>query len=408
VTPARKQQAPTRHVRPFHNPKTAYADHSITNATNRGKLTADDAQLIRDFIAEIKATKGIGVARANKIIFTLVTWRNFLGPFRENTIFDLYRGTEKLREARQYNGAPYKQNTQRDFMLVIKRFFRWLNKKGYSSVPVDEIREIKAPRSDRMTKTAQMMLTEEEIRAMIEACRNSRDRAIVSTLYEGGFRCEEIGRLTWAQIKFDEYGAIVNVDEKTGRPRYIRLVAAKPYLIQWQNDYPFTATPDALVFISFQRLPLQYAAVATQLKKISKRAGIQKKITPHLFRHSRITEMIRKGYNESTVKKTMWGNINTTMFPTYLHLTDEDIDNDVLAMQGITKRDVHRSVAMDAHECRNCHTINAPTYRFCESCGQPLNDEVQMSMERLKHDIEQTAEYRMMLEVIQQKLAAGA
>jgi len=83
-------------MRPFHNPKTVYADHSITNATNRGKLTADDAQLIRDFIAEIKATKGIGVARANKIIFTLGTWRNFLGPFRANTIPDLYRCTEKL------------------------------------------------------------------------------------------------------------------------------------------------------------------------------------------------------------------------------------------------------------------------------------------------------------------------
>ncbi|MCK9631957.1 MAG: tyrosine-type recombinase/integrase [Methanoregula sp.] len=408
MTPARKQQAPTRHMRPFHNPKTVYADHSITNATSRGKLTADDARLIREFIAEIKATKGIGAGRANKIIFTLVGWRGFIGPFQANTISDLYLGVERLREARQYNGAPYKQNTRRDFLLILKRFYQWLVANGYSSVPPDKINQIKAPASDRMTKTAQMMLTEEEIRAMIEASQNSRDRAIIATLYEGGFRCEEIGRLTWAQIKFDEYGAVVNVDEKTGRPRYIRLISSKPYLIQWQNDYPFAATPDALVFISFQRLPLQYAAVAMQLRKISKRAGIQKKITPHLFRHSRITEMIRKGYNESTVKKTMWGNINTTMFPTYLHLTDEDIDNDVLAMQGITKRDQHRSVAMDVQECRNCHTINAPTYRFCESCGKPLNDDVQMSMERLKHDIEHTAEYRMMLEVIQQKLAAGA
>ena len=395
-------------MRPFHNPKTVYADHSITNATNRGKMTADDARLIRDFIAEIKVTKGIGAGRANKIIFTLVTWRGFIGPFQANTISDLYLGVEKLREARQDNGAPYKQNTRRDFLLILKRFYRWLTANGFSFVSPDKINQIKAPASDRMTKTAQMMLTEEEIRAMIEVCQSSRDRAIISTLYEGGFRCEEIGRLTWAQIKFDEYGAIINVDEKTGRPRYIRLVAAKPYLIQWQNDYPLVVRPESLVFISVQKLPLSYAGVATQLKKISKRAGIQKRITPHIFRHSRITTMIKKGYNESTVKKTMWGNINTTMFPTYLHLTDEDIDNDVLAMQGITKRDVHRSVAMDAQECRNCRSINAPTHRFCESCGRPLNDDVQMSMERLKHDIEQTAEYRMMLEVIQQKLAAGA
>jgi len=395
-------------MRPFHNPKTVYADHSITNATNRGKLTVDDARLIRDFIAEIKATKGIGAGRANKIIFTLVTWRNFLGPFQANTISDLYRGVEKLRESRQYNGAPYKQNTQRDFMLVIKRFYRWLNKKGFSSVPVDEIREIKAPRSDRMTKTAQMMLTEEEIRAMIEACQNSRDRAIISTLYEGGFRCEEIGRLTWGQVKFDEYGTIINVDEKTGSPRYVRLLAATPYLVQWKNDYPFTATPESLVFVSVQKFPLQYAAVAMQLKKIAKRAGIQKRITPHLLRHSRITEMIKKGYNESTVKKTMWGNINTTMFPTYLHLTDEDIDNEMLERQGIRRTGKSRSTAMDVRQCINCNTINAPTFEFCSVCGQPLTNNAQMGLEQLKRDIEATPEYKMIMNMVRQKLTAGA
>ena len=39
-----------------------------------------------------------------------------------------------------------------------------------------------------MTKTAEMMLTEDEVRAMINACMNSRNRALIATLYEGGFR----------------------------------------------------------------------------------------------------------------------------------------------------------------------------------------------------------------------------
>jgi len=406
VTASRSQQAPTRHVRSFHNTKSKYADHSIADAVKIGQLVDDDAQLIHEFIAEIKATHGIGVGRANKIIFTLVTWRKFIGQFRMNTMGDLYRGIEDLREAR-HEGIPYKQNTRRDFMLILKRFYRWLIANGYSSVPEAKVNKIKAPPSDRMTKTAQQMLSEDEIRAMIEACQNSRDRAIIATLYEG-FRVEEIGRLTWAQVKFDDYGTIINVDEKTGRPRYVRLLAATQYLIQWKNDFPFDATPDALVFLSNQRLPLQYAAVAMQLKKIALRAGIRKKVTPHLFRHSRITAMLQKGYNESIIKKTMWGNLNTTMFETYVHLTDNDIDNEILEKQGITKRDTHRSVAMDIHECNNCHTINAPTNHFCVTCGKPLTEDIRMSMERLKQDIEKTPEYQQIFDMIKQKLAAGA
>jgi len=374
----------------------------------KGKLTAEDARLIRNFVAELKATKGISTGRANKLIFTLVSWRQFIGPYPTNTIPDLYRGIELLREARQYNGAPYKQNTRRDFMLVLKRFYRWLIANGLSSVPRAKIDEIKAPSSDRMTKTAQQMFSEDEIRALIEACENSRDRAIIATMYEGGFRCEEIGQLTWGQVKFDEYGTIINVNEKTGRPRYVRLLAATQYLIQWKNDYPFSATAESLVFLSFQKLPLQYPAVAMQMKKIAKRAGITKRITPHLLRHSRITAMIRQGYHESTVKKTMWGNINTTMFPTYLHLTDDDIDNEILERQGIRKPAERRSVSMDARQCTNCNTINAPTSQFCSVCGQPLSDEAEIGIEQLKRDIEATPEYKRIMQMIRENLMSVA
>ena len=71
----RTQQAPSRHARPFHNAKSVYAEHSIDNALQAGQLTADDARLIRDFIAEIKVTGGIGVSRANKLTYILVSWR---------------------------------------------------------------------------------------------------------------------------------------------------------------------------------------------------------------------------------------------------------------------------------------------------------------------------------------------
>jgi integrase len=238
--PAR--QAPSIHSRSFHHWPAAYAERSIDKGVKKGTLTADDAALIRSFVAEIKATKGICQGRANKLVFNIVAWRKFIGPFRENTIGDLYVGIDRLNQAR-IKGKPYKTNTKRDQMLVLKRFYRWLIENQYSTVPEKKITAIHAPGTDRMTKVAADLLDETEIRAMIDACQNSRDRAIVATIYDGGFRVETIGRLTWGQLKFDDYGAIVNINEKTGQARYVRLVGATQYLNQWRNDYPFPVTP---------------------------------------------------------------------------------------------------------------------------------------------------------------------
>ena len=402
----RAQQAPNRHMRPFHNAKSVYADHSIDDAMEAGQLTADDARLIRDFVAEMKATRGIGVSRANKLTYILVSWRRFIGPFRMNTVADLYRGIEALREARHDN-IPYKANTQRDHLLLLKRFLRWLKANGYSSVSEDKIAGIKAPRADRMTKTAAQLLGEDEIRGMIDACQTSRDRAIIATIYEGGFRVQELGRLTWGQVKFDDCGTVINVDEKTGAPRYVRLVTATQYLIQWKNDFPFPVTPDALVFVSNRRLPVTYAAIAVQLKKIARRAGIRKKVTPHLFRHSRVTAMIRQGYSESIVKKMMWGNLDTLMFSIYLHLVDNDTDNEVLEKHGIRRPEERRSDAMEVRQCASCNTVNPPTFQFCSTCGEPLTEKARMSLERLKKDIERLPEYKMIMNLARQKLVAG-
>lgn len=370
-------------------------------------MTPDDAGLIHEFIAEMKATKGISQSRANKLTFTLVRWRSFIGPFKANTITDLFQGIERLKAAK-YRGRPYKQNTLRDFISALKRFYVWMGDNEYVSLPRKKLKSIRAPPADTMTKTAEQMLSEDEVRAMIDACQNSRDRALIAVLYEGAFRVEELGQLTWGQVKFDEYGLVLNVNEKTSRPRYVRLVVAKQYMIAWKNDYPFAMAPEALTFTSCQHQPLEYAAIAAQLKKIGLRAGIQKRITPHLFRHSRITHMLQKGYNESIIKKVCWGNLKTGMFETYVHLTDTDIDNEILGRQGIHRADHKVSVAMDAQQCLNCHTVNAPSHQFCSLCGEPLTAEVQQSMARLADDIEQTPEYQMIMEVVRQKLQAGS
>ncbi len=67
----------------------------------------------------------------------------------------------------------------------------------YLDLPEKKIRRIKSPPRDTMTKRAADLLTPKEIQTLLDACIWSRDRALLMTLYEGGFRVGEIAQLTW-------------------------------------------------------------------------------------------------------------------------------------------------------------------------------------------------------------------
>ncbi len=53
----------------------------------------------------------------------------------------------------------------------------------------------------------------------------------------------------------------------------------------------------------------------------AKRAGITKRVHPHLFRKSRITHLIQQNYQETVIKQMMWGNLAPDMFRTYAVLS---------------------------------------------------------------------------------------
>jgi hypothetical protein len=72
--------APTRLDGSFHLVKPEYGEHSIVRAVVAGRITEEDATLIRQFITELRALENISVTRANKITYPLVLWRCFIGP----------------------------------------------------------------------------------------------------------------------------------------------------------------------------------------------------------------------------------------------------------------------------------------------------------------------------------------
>jgi integrase len=112
---------------------------------------------------------------------------------------------------------------------------------------------------------------------------------LVLVLYESGCRIGEILSLRIKHACFDEYGAQLIVNGKTGSRR-VRIIASAPSLASWLDNHPLKDSESPL-WISLRSMnePLTYSAAKELLKELARRAGIRKRVYPHLFRHSRAT-----------------------------------------------------------------------------------------------------------------------
>jgi len=407
------------------------AERGITHAITEGRMTAADAQLIHNFIQQLRATSGIGVRRAYKIENALTNSTRFVKtPFTESTIYDLYEGFENVKHGKKTHrinrwntqpdgtenkvseliqtDTPLAQNTIRDYQMFIKRFYLWLIDEKLCAIPRDKVKNLKPVAQVKVTKTADDILSEEQIEAMLKACRNSRDRAIVATLYEGAFRIGEIAGMTWADVDFsDPNFCTARTDFKTGVERIIPLHIARGYLLSWRNDYPGETCRGNPVFVTRYNTSLRYTGIKFQLTAIAKRAGIEKHITPHIFRHSRISHMIKNGWTDSIVKTIAWGNLDTGMFKTYVHLSKKDILNEARKQNGIAAPEEDSSTdAMKARQCPRCHTINGPTINFCSVCGAPLTEAAAIDLQSMKEEIHEDGRYKKVVGDLERKAEA--
>lgn len=384
--------------KPFYRGQIKYGHQaSLMSGLRNGIITPHDQQLILEYIGERTVTKDLSISRVNKIVTHLVGWRRFLPvQFSDASIAEIYTAVTSLKNGTSLKGKPFSQNTVHDYIRILKPFLRWMNEEGYNDLNLTKIKRIQAPPVDQETKSPEDILTAREIEQLLEASKDLRNRAIIGVLYESGCRIGELGRLRWKDTVFDEYGVkIYLADKKTKKRRYSRLTFAAPYLAAWRVEYPGTPTDDNLVFISQRGNPLEYTAFLRVLQRTAKAAGIMKRIHPHLLRSSRITHMVSLNYQESVIKKSMWGNLKTDMFEVYVRLGEDDIDAEYLSKAGIVaKEDVVDEVR--PRPCPNCHTVNAPTFDHCYKCGWALSPEAVARTSDLKEQIEKLDAYQML------------
>jgi site-specific recombinase XerD/ribosomal protein L40E len=354
--------------------------HSLEDLNEENKL--EILRFYHDCVAE-----GLSQARIIKYLVTLRRIASILAkPFSQVTKEDIASFVERI------ESASYSDWTKRDYKIVLKKFFKWLRKT--EDYP-EEVKWIKVKIKNN-SLLPEELLCKEDINKLVEASHHPRDKALIQVLYESGCRIGEMLSLKIRNVQFDVYGAVLLVNGKTGQRR-VRIVASSPALATWINNHPLRENPDSPLWIGLatrnRNKVLTYAGVKELLKRIARRAGIRKRIYPHLFRHSRATKLAN-ALTESQLKQYLGWVQHSNMASTYVHLSGRDVDKALLRLSGVPVDEKEGEEQFEVKICPRCQVKNGPTAKFCDACGLALEvkaameiDETRAKVDRLMNEL---------------------
>jgi len=332
--------------------------------------------------------EGISTGRITRYLYDLRHISHWLGKnFEDVTKEDIRSLIGRIeKETFKKNGmdVPYQESTKRDFRITIRKFYRWLRET--EDYP-EEVKWIKSTgRNCARIKLPEEMLSEDDIKNLINVAENPRDKAFIAILYESGCRIGEMLFLRLKHINFDQYGAQLLVDGKTGYRR-VRIIASTPYLTEWINKHPRKDDPESPLWITRDYEIMSYAALRISFKRIFKKAGVHKKINFHNFRHSRATYLANH-LTEAQMKEYFGWVQASDMASIYVHLSGRDVDNALLRVHGIKKPEEEEESQINPKKCPRCQEINQFTNVFCNKCGMTLDDS--LLNQRIKKDLERS------------------
>ncbi len=177
------------------------------------------------------------------------------------------------------------------------------------------------------------ILERSEIKLMMETIDVStaygfRNRLTIELLYSTGMRVSEFINLKLSDINYNE--EYLDIIGKGNKERYIPidkrvLEDLKLYIDKYRVHQKQMDEYTDFVFLSEkrgQKLTRQF--IFTMLKKTAEKAGIHKRVHPHILRHSFATELIRGGANIMAVKEIM-GHSSIASTEVYVNLNVLDV-----------------------------------------------------------------------------------
>ncbi len=287
---------------------------------------------IRNFLEYIEIEKG----RSLKTIENYSRYLNFFEKYLHGKgikdIKDIKR--QDIRDFRMYlnrkktTGFDKSQDeyigkkTQNYYLISIRSFLKFLQKNEIPAVSPETIDLAKIPERHIL------FMTDMELNSLLNAPKSKindkniekyRDIAIIELLFSTGLRVSELCSLS---NDLDLSRSEISV---RGKGNKVRVVFITEDAMQAVKEFKTKSMADKKI-INDKLFPVTPRTIERIVKKYAIIAGISKKITPHILRHSFATNLLQNGADIRSVQ-AMLGHANIATTQIYTHVTDSHLKN---------------------------------------------------------------------------------
>lgn len=305
--------------------KAQFPKYGRTGQDIAHTLTAKDNEILEAFLrfcAMSANDETVNRHRRNLLYFRDVVEKELDSITREDAIE--FWGLVKR--------APYERHTQVSLQKSVKRFLKW-QFRDYETL---EALKIKKHRVNKRRLNKAALLKPEERLRMHRCAESIRDRALFVTLYETAGRPQEIKDLKWKDVDWD--GNEVNLySSKTENGRSLPVRDAVKHLKRLHNEGELVDPKgDDFIFPSRRggginrekSISVEY--INRLIKSLAKRAGVDKNVNTYLLRHTRLTELRKKGV-QGKLFRLFAGHVDgSTEEEVYVHLDNDDMKAEVI------------------------------------------------------------------------------
>ncbi|HXK35406.1 MAG TPA: site-specific tyrosine recombinase/integron integrase [Candidatus Paceibacterota bacterium] len=288
-------------------------------------------KLKREFLEHLEIEKG-------QSLKTLENYDRYLSRFLEfSKIKDPKEITDEVvREFRlalnrqsagnnRATGETLKKKTQNYYLIGLRAFLKYLARRGVASLSAERIDLAKVP------ERSLDLVSPQELSRLLAApdgddLKSLRDRAILELLFSTGLRVSELCSLTRdLDFSTDEF----SIRGKGGK---VRVVFLSPEAKKTVSEYLKKRKDfDDALFVkvgtekaSKEKEGLARRSIERIVKHYAIKAGISKKVTPHVIRHCFATDLLQNGADIRSVQ-VMLGHASVTTTQIYTHVTDRQL-----------------------------------------------------------------------------------
>ena len=221
------------------------------------------------------------------------------------------------------------ERSQARLISGLKSFFMYLIFENYRTD--NPLALLESPRLGRKLPDT---LAVDEIDRLIAAidlatAEGERNRAMLETLYGCGLRVSELVALKISDLFFAE--GFIKVTGKGNKQRFVPVGHYTQNIINGYKNHqrnlvPIQRTFEDTLFLNRRGRHLTRAMVFTIIKDLSKKIDLQKKISPHTFRHSFATHLLENGADLRSIQ-LMLGHESITTTEIYVHLDRKYLAN---------------------------------------------------------------------------------